>query len=171
MSKKKSNPGPPDCKVLPAPPPAPPSKGRALKEHWYNKQTEGYTEEELDGMYKFGWAPGGYTFRCRDCKDPKDNIPINGPIGAKRCVRCKECALKAYKLWLSKIDDFTEYRRCQQFIFDYEQRKVERDLKKVVNEIIKEATQTSDLGPTEDLVDKYTQIIYDVFISKTKSLK
>lgn len=41
----------------------------------------------------FGWAPGDYLFRCRDCTPP-DAAPTDWPIGDKRAWRCEACATK-----------------------------------------------------------------------------
>lgn len=38
-------------------------------------------------LLAFGYAPGNYTFRCRDCSGES--------LGDKRSLRCRECAVQA----------------------------------------------------------------------------
>jgi hypothetical protein len=47
---------------------------------------------ETTDLRPWGWAPGGYSIRCRDCSP---NAQVPGASGDKRCWRCEPCARKA----------------------------------------------------------------------------
>jgi hypothetical protein len=55
--------------------------------------------EELD-LRPWGWAPGFYCFKCKDCPEP-DNVFMNGALGAKRSIRCQKHAMEARERALS----------------------------------------------------------------------
>lgn len=47
---------------------------------------DGYTDAAIR---PFGWAPGLYSFRCRDCRAEA--------VGDKRALRCRTCAVAALR--------------------------------------------------------------------------
>lgn len=48
-----------------------------------------------DSLVAFGWAPGGYSFRCIDCSDEDNHALRLVRWGAKRAFRCEKHALEA----------------------------------------------------------------------------
>ena len=57
--------------------------------------------EPFEHLIKFGYAPGGYWYRCCDCA-----LDIIG--GDKRAVRCRLCAQKRYDETPRQLDIFED---------------------------------------------------------------